>query len=171
MSQEVVINGQTYQTYATVEQADEYENGQFGAVADAWRAQTDDDAKARALVTSYGDLNRLSFTDGYESDPLWQDAIVTASIEYAAALNEGSFSQALTVGTGAQKRVRAGSAEVEYFEYFGVKSGPKLALPPRVYDILRPWLQSPGTAAMAGGFVSGVDCPSAFRHGYGVRYP
>jgi len=151
-----------YPTYADIGMANDYMLAVFGPLGTAWCA-TDYDTLSRALATGYRQLNLLSWTTGYAEDPDWQLAIVSANIEYAAALVEGSFTDQQTQLASGTKRLKADTAEIEYFKVF-TRAGPALNLPRTVYDLIKPWLAA--TSGAAPGYSSGTDGCSAFKYDY-----
>lgn len=145
----------TYSTYADVEFADEYLSADVER-ATTWMARSELD-KGRGLVSATRLLQRMGWasgeapsTDAAPSPVPEATSMLAADILTTPALSSGS-------GTGSNtKRVKAGSAEVEFFR--PVEGTP---LPQAVWDLLRPLLG--GTAsAEAWGLVGGTDQCSRF---------
>lgn len=166
----VVIDGTNFTAYSSLEDADEYLLASIGDVGDAWREESDDDVKGRALVSATRNLDRLSWTTGYTSDTGWQAAIITATIEYAAYLLEGSFTSQLATMASGVKRQKAGTAEQEFFRPVVVvtAAGPSVTLPRPVFDLIKAWLAG-SNAGITLATSSGTAYPSAFETGYGVH--
>lgn len=174
----VTIDTIDFETYATVEEADEYLAADFGATL--WRAETDDDQKARALVTSTRILNRLSWAgqpedsdqplawprsgiDGVDEDVIPQ-RVIDASIVLAKLIHAGSkVDDQQTTETGI-KREKAGSVEIEYF----IPTTDSQRLPTSVTELISPYI---GGLAIGGSIASGVCEPSAFSCPYPIVGP
>jgi hypothetical protein len=155
----VTIGSATYETYATVEEADAYLAADFTATA--WRDETDEDAKARALVTATRLLDRQVWpgqkTDedqdqawprtgvsGVDEDDIPQ-AVIDACCLLAKYIHEGSTLETSTTTANNTKRLKAGSAEIEYF--FPLTNGTRLPLP--VMELLAGLLGTAGSAITA----------------------
>lgn len=148
----VTIDAIDFETYADVDQADEYLAGDFGAAL--WRAETEVDQKARALVTGTRVLDRLLWgVDGVDDDEV-PDRIVAATIVLAKLIHAGSkVDDEASTQTGI-KREKAGSVEIEYF----IPTSDPQRLPTAVAELIAPLLG--GRAAIAGSIASGVCEPS-----------
>lgn len=111
----VTIATNTYDIYGTVADADVYLAARIGA--DSWTMATAD-IKAQALVTGTRLIRTWLAAQGYDVDPA---SAVDVEIEnanyelaYALLVNPGLQDQPRQ-SSGNRKRVKAGSAEVEYF--------------------------------------------------------
>lgn len=159
----VTIDSNDYDVYADVETADAYLAGDFGATL--WRAETDADQKARALVTATRILDRQNWVgektdpdqplawprtgvDGYDEDTTPQP-IIDASIVLAKQIHAGSkVDDQASIESGI-KRQKAGSVEVEYF----IPTSDPTRLPTAVQELVAPWL---GGTGLAGSIASGT---------------
>ncbi len=137
----VTILGVEYDTYATVAEADDYLEADFTATV--WRAETDDDEKARALVTATRLLDRQIWpgekadeaqplawprmgVTGYDDYEIPQ-AVIDACCLLAKYIHEGSTVETSVSTANNTRRLKAGSAEIEYF--FPLANGTRLPLP------------------------------------------
>lgn len=183
MTEQVQIDsGIVYDTYATIEQADEYLNA--SATATGWRALTSLDDKARYLVTATRTLDRQSWkgektdaaqplawprtgtgVDGVEDDVVPQ-AIINASIELAAALVDDTASVTSQNNEQTIQSLKAGSAAITFFRGAG---GEPTRFPFNVMELIMPYLASSGLAM---GLVStGTDLESVTANDYGYSQP
>lgn len=166
----VTIGPKSYQSYATIAQADNYLAADFNA--SAWQAGEDDDAKGRALVSATRVLERQSWIgdkaesdqdlawprtgtgiDGVEDDEIPAD-IVSASIELANIIFTGT-DVANTTQEQSTKRQKAGSVEIEYFRSFDDPS----RFPRTVQELISKYLAGSG---YSGVITSGTDSCSTF---------
>jgi hypothetical protein len=180
----VTISAINYSVYALVSdpvtEATNYFNGQLSPSATAWAAATADN-RARALVTAARWLDRAvawSGTKTSASQPLaWPrdnatcngtnlgtnivpDSIVYAQFELAGLILVDP-TIAVGPGTGSNiKRVKAGSAEVEFFTgTLGTSSDTRLPLV--AHDLVKCLYGSSGGSG--GSFVTGTCEESAFE--------
>lgn len=174
----VTIGGSEYDVYADVPTADEYLEAESWATA--WRAETDEDQKARALVTATRTLDKLPWA-GSKSDPdqplewprdgtgidIVEDGVIPQRIIDATCVLAGQILAGVDVtGTASTtassvKRQKAGSVEIEYFSNFEI-SGTRLPL--EAWELIAPLLG--GSIATAGSVAFGTDECSRFRAGY-----
>lgn len=155
----VTIGGTDYDTYATVAEADEYLAADFTATA--WRAETDEDQKSRALVTATRLLDRQTWpgekadefqplawprtgVTGYDDYEVPQ-AVIDACCLLAKYIHEGSTLETSPTTANNTKRLKAGSAEIEYF--FPLSNGTRLPLP--VMELLAGLLGAAGSSVSA----------------------
>jgi hypothetical protein len=125
----VTINAVDYDVYADVDAANEFLAADFGATL--WRAEADEDQKARALVSSTRLLNRLNWagdkTDVDQSlawprtgfsdvdEDTIPQGVVDASIVLAKLIHAGSSVDSSGDQASNIKRLKAGSVEQEFF--------------------------------------------------------
>lgn len=176
-AQFVEIGGAAYEVYADQYFADDHLDADFGAAA--WRAASEPE-KARALVTAKRVLDRLLWrgtkTDedgeaawprtgisGVDSDeiPL---AICQANAELASALIDGTDIVNMTSTGSIEKRVKAGSVEVENFRAIGL-AGEEYPLPKGPWKLISPYLQ--GASSATGARSNGTDGESVADDDYG----
>lgn len=140
----VTISSTDYEVYDDIATADQYLAADFGA--DVWRAETEDDPKARALVTSTRILNRMPWADDRDwprpgtADTETGDIpqpVLDASIVLAKLIHAGSKvdSQASTQ-SGNIRRQQAGSVAIEYF----YPTDDPTRLPVEVMELIRDYL-------------------------------
>lgn len=160
----VTINGFEYTTYANVTQADEYLLASLSY--ETWNALSADN-KARNLVEATRVLDRQKWKAGYttfdQREPI--KGIVDASIELAAMLASGEtdfISSSSTTST--TKRLKAGSAEIEYF---GPNKRSATRFQTNIMELIGAYLISTGFGSFGGAFVSGVDGKSTSGRNYG----
>lgn len=171
-------SGTFYDTYATIEQADEYLLA--SATAASWRALTDPDDKARFLVTATRTLDRQNWL-GEKTDPAqplaWPrtgtgvagvedtvvpQAIINASIELAAALVDDTASVTSQNTEQTIQSLKAGSAAISYFRGAG---GVPTRFPFNVMELIRDYLD--GTSTSFGVISSGTDKESTTANEFG----
>ena len=179
----VSIDGNTYDVYADVDEADEYLAADFSATA--WRAEADPDQKARALVSATRTLDRFNWPgdkydadqaldwprtgtglDGVEDDVVPQE-IVDASIVLAKLIHAGTFTTASSSSASNIKRQQAGSVSIEYFNPLLITDPTKL--PSEVWDLIS-WLLA-GANVLGGAIAYGTCTPSGFDPDYSVAGP
>lgn len=178
----ITIGSSTFSTYGTVAEADTYLEGDFGAAL--WRAEADEDQKARALVTATRVIDRMCYL-GDKTDPDQDNAfprddmglddypdgavpqeIIDASFVLAKLIHAGSkVDDNPTPGQPGIKRQKAGSVEVEYF----IPTEDPTRLPTSVWEMISKFFC--GGTGLGGSIASGVDGCSAFSPGYGVNGP
>jgi hypothetical protein len=160
----------------STDSANSYLDAKIGA--GAWILASEDD-RERAMVSAARMLDRLKWkgtktvanqplawprtgvtlSDGTAVDSTYYPLAVThASYELAFVLltNPTAFSQNAQGGSGNIKRLKAGSAEIEYFKSvaFGV-------LPPEVLGLVSDYLSKPGVGTGTA-IISGVTDESIF---------
>jgi hypothetical protein len=162
----VTIDAIDYDTYADIADADEYLAADFGA--SLWRAELDDDQKARAEVTSTRILNRLIWA-GDKTDPdqplAWPrtgtgisgvdddeipQPIIDASIVLAKLIHAGQNIDDQASTDSGVKRQKAGSVEIEYF----LPTTDPQRLPVSVMELIGLYLS--GLVGLGGAIASGV---------------
>jgi hypothetical protein len=178
----VEIGSAPYEVYADVATADEYLEAQISATT--WRAETDVNQKARALVSATRLIDRQSWqgerTDSYQvldfprtgltycdndeavpSETVPQE-VVDATIELANVLLVDPTAAQETVNTDSLiQSLRAGSVSISYFR--AAELGNRFPL--IVQELLGCWLSSRTTGA-EGSIATGVDGESAFEDRY-----
>lgn len=146
----VMIGSKFYDVYADEADADNYLDAAFHA--DAWRSETNDDVKRRALVTATRLLDRQSWlgektvddqplewpraetgVDGVGASDVPQ-AIVDATIELALALVDGSDVQDVQNTSQKLQSIKAGSVSLTYFR--GAE-GKAVRFPQIVQELVR----------------------------------
>lgn len=157
---EIVLNAFSYPSYATVAEADSYLAADVQR-ADDW-AGTPPERKARALISATRLLGLQNWTAGAppSTEGTIDPRVVMAAILLAADV-AGNPALASGVENSNVKRVKAGSAEVEFFA--PVKGG---GLPPALKEVLGPLLGGSGAPkahrAASYGVASGSDFCSRF---------
>lgn len=177
----MTIGGNDYDVYADVATADAYLEAE--SWASAWRAETDPDAKARALVTATRTLDKLNWpgsrTDadqmlewprtstGLETSLVPDDNTIPQRVIDAAAALAGQIlagvdiSSTPSTASGAVRMERAGSVEIEYFRDFE-DSGTRLPLV--AWELIAPLLA--GASSPGGAVSSGTSTCSDFTNDY-----
>jgi hypothetical protein len=181
----VLINNVDYPVYADIAYADEY----LGAdpTADAWRSTLDEDTKGRALVNATRVLDRLNW-QGKKTDedqalawprtgvstpagPVDPDVIpidiVNACCELAnQVLNGVDIANFRTTAT-TQRRIKAGSVEVENFR--GAE-GYAVPLPWPAWTLISKYLG--GANSGVGGAIASGTCRKTMTYpGYKPAWP
>jgi hypothetical protein len=175
----VTISGTDYDVYADVATADEFLAADFSATL--WRAETDEDQKARALVTATRLLDRMEWLgnktdvdqplewprsatglDDVDPDVVPQ-AIIDGSVVLAKLIHSGSKVDSSASTSSNIRRQKAGSVEIEYF--FPLEDGTRL--PTEVMELVSRYLA--GGLGLGGAIASGtcgksITC-SDFRPG------
>jgi hypothetical protein len=152
----VTIGSSSYEVYSDLEYANEYLAADFTATA--WRDETDEDQQKRALVSGARLLDRQQWpgekededqleawprtgVSGVEDGEIPQ-AVIDANALLAKYIHEGSTLETSTTTANNTKRLKAGSAEIEYF--FPLSNGTRLPLP--VMELLAGLLGTAGSA-------------------------
>lgn len=176
----VMIGSQVYVVYADIPEADLYLDAL--ATATNWRA-ADDDTKAMYLVTATRVLDRQRWKGtktAADQDLAWPrtgtgvtgvvddeipDNIITASIEMANMLADGSELQ--TDQSIAQKiqQLSAGSVSLTFFR--GAE-GAALRFPLPIMELIRDYLAST-RPVLGGGFFGGTDGESVTGEDFGLN--
>lgn len=135
----VTISAVDYNIYGTSSDADDYLNARLDAAVN-WAAE-DADTKARALVSGTRSIRQFLEVRGAELDPAGSvdTEIEQANYELAYELTQDSDILNQSSMTTTEKRLKAGSAEVEYFR--GTRGG---RFPVTVMNILNNWLDANG---------------------------
>ena len=177
----ITINGEDYTAYASVVEAD-------AALAvdpvrmTAWAA-FDVDSKGIRLVAATNRLDLLSWQGTkaggaaqanafprfglfYEDDTVVPDDDIPRNLERATILLAGSIASTpghADAGTSSTtiSRVKAGSAEVEFFRRQESVSG-KPVQDETVFELVRRWLQGRDSGTTTGAMASGTDGESVF---------
>lgn len=179
---QVLIDSMTYNSYATVETADDYLDAAFHA--DAWRALTDSDKKAMALVTATRTLDRQRWkgektdedqplawprtgtgVEGVEDDVIPQN-IIDACIEMALALVQGSDFQDVQNTSQKIQTMKAGSVSLTFFRG---ADGTPVRFPQIIQELLRDYLE--GLSSSLGTSSSGTDGKTISNNDYGYSNP
>ncbi len=175
-----------YPVYADHNVANAYLDGSASAAADAWRAITDNDVKARYLISMTRTLDRQRWkgdkteadqelawprtntgVDGVE-DTVIPQAIIDACCEGAAMLADGADFESTQNQSQKIQSLGAGSARLSYFR--GAE-GPAYRFPLVVQELVGPYLASTGLSLT--GVVSGVDedVESVTAQDFGLNQP
>ncbi len=177
-------SGQEYDTYATVQQADEYLAA--SVTADSWRAITDADVKARYLVSATRLLDTQPWAgsktdpdqplawprsntgvDGVEDDVVPAD-IVNASIELAAALVDNvDIATQQSTAQGIQS-LRAGSAAITFFRG---ANGVPARFPNNIMELIRKYLEGYSSLALGGVGTTGTGNKTVTENDFGYSEP
>ena len=160
---QVTIGSQTIDIFGTEALALDYFNSQLGSTTYIG-ASDNDRRKGLVMATRWLAALGLCNTDGTEIVPSLLDTGVPVAVQegnYELAqdlLADPAIRDSLTQSATNTKRVKAGSAEVEFFR---PEDGQKL--PIVVLDLLGEFLKSNLSTAGVGNFVSGADQCSAFE--------
>lgn len=156
---EITLSGTAFPSYAAVADADAYLIPDPGYHA-LW-ADLDADAKGRALIAATRHLKGLRWQTGSapETDAPVQSVIdatslLAAMISQDAGVIGGTVISTSSEGTGDVKRVKADTAEVEFFEKTESTTAEVLgakSLPDRVLVLLSGLLFAPGAGRSSGG--------------------
>jgi hypothetical protein len=148
----VTISANSYNIYGTLSGATNYLAARLDA--GAWASATADQ-KAQALVTATRSIEAYLKSKGHEVDPAGavDAAIESATYELAFALIVNPALQDQSSSGNNKRRVKAGSAEVEYFR---PETGGRY--PSIVQTLLSGWLTDQGGGAGSLGlpFASGT---------------
>lgn len=167
MAEEILIGSLHYSVYATVEEADDYLAAAIHA--DTWRADTTDtETKQRALITATRLLDRQSWrgdkTDSDQAlenprtgiDPYDYDNVVSATIELALALVDGSEAQNETTANKIVS-LKAGSVSLQFLPG---ADGVPTRFPKIVQELIGRYIG--GDSSSIGPKATGVDGESIF---------
>lgn len=180
----VTISGVQYPVYADVAMADEYLAASMQAAA--WRALTDPDDKARALVSATRLLDRQQWKGekritSPEQQTEWPrtgtgipgvvdgvvpDNIIMATEEIASALVSGSDMETESNTANKISSLQAGSVSLSFFR--GAE-GEATRFPTIVNELLQGYLAGSGELGLAGALSTGVDGVSETREDFGLN--
>jgi len=182
----VTIGGTAYFVYQDTAEIDAYAAAAIGDNADAWRAAELED-KQRGAVSATRLIDRqtwqglkatdsqdgqfprsgLKFADGtaVPSDLVPQQ-LNDADCELAMALVAGAPVQDQADTANMNRRLKAGSVEIEYFR--AITGSPRF--PQIVTELVGLWLGG-SAPVFAGSFASGVDGSTAFTDDYRFSRP
>lgn len=172
----ITIGTIDYEVYSDVETADDYLSADFTATA--WRAESDEDQKKRALVSAARLLDRQVWPgekededqltafprtgiSGFEDGEVPQQ-VVDANCLLAKFIHEGSNVETSATTSSNVRRLKAGSVEQEFFYPFTM--GTRLPLP--VQELLAGLLG--GTSGISPAQSFGTDGCSVADDNYGV---
>lgn len=186
----VTIGRKTYSVYADIDYADDYLMADPGA--DAWRALTDQDDKARALVGATRKLNSTAWQGQptYEVEPgdlVWPRTgvivngaavdpdsipgpIVDGCCELASQIANGVDISNFVSTIETEKMIKAGPVEIENFR-LAASQYPTYPLPQAAWLLIAPYTAGAGGAS-AGAFSTGtgkrsvLDQPWGFPTGF-----
>lgn len=164
----VTIGGNPYDIYGTLAAADIYLAARLDAAT--WSSATTN-TKSQALVTATRLVQSYLLSRGFEVDPATtvDDAIANATYEMAFGLVAGTVSaDTVLSASAAKKRVKAGSAEVEYFASQSTLNA-STGMPSIVLALISGWIKAQGGGAGAGigiPFASGTgNCSTLIPNG------
>lgn len=140
----VTIGSDSFDIYGTTAGADSYMAAKIGATAWAAASST---TKAQALVTGTRMIQRYLASKGQAVDPSGavDEEIENANYELANALVVDSTIQDNATQSQNTRRLKAGSAEVEYFR--PVEAG-RFSI--QVMELLNAWLSANGGGSFSG---------------------
>lgn len=175
----VTISSESYDTYIDLDYANLYLDGQIAATA--WRAETSDDNKGRAIVSATRFIDRQLW-DGNKVDSYQVHAfprtglvypgddaievpsnivpqeVLDATAELASLLLDGSEVQTnIDPNTGAIQSLKAGSVAISYFRTDALAS----RLPTILWELLGFWLAGGASSIRVESF--GTDRVSSFE--------
>lgn len=156
----VTIGSNTYNIYGTSAGADAYLAARIGA--SSWASATAD-TRAQALVTGTRMIETYLSSQGFTVDPAGavDEAIENANYELAfALLTDPTIQDKAVMDGGNKKRVKAGSAEVEYF-----RPGVATRFPSTVQALLNGWISAQGGGVSTSPVYSGTDNKSTLCPG------
>lgn len=163
---QVIIQGNTYSTYASIDEASSYliPTSYYAT----WSALTPDEQAGR-LVESTRILDRQRWKAAYDTfeKRVLVEGIVNGSILIAALLasGENEFTTNATT-SNLTHTLKAGSTSITYFRSFDSSSSQRFPLP--IMELLTPYLgASSGNNSIGGSFVSGVSEKSHANELYG----
>lgn len=157
MANEVTINAQTYSIYGELAEAKVYMAARLGAAA--WNG-ANDTTRSQALVTATRWLRRLPWA----SVPTYADApeaVEHATYELALLLIANPALQEQSSSGSNKKRLKAGSAEIEFFR---PTDGP--AIPLVAWQLIRDSFD-PGSASGEHGEAYGTCAEPEIGDGFG----
>lgn len=179
----VTISSTDYDVYISQADANAYLAGQFTATA--WRAETDEDQKDRAIISATRFIDRqlwqgektdaaqlhafprtgLYYRDSGEEvdDALVPQEVIYATAELASIMLSGSDVQEnFTPGNNLTQSFKAGSVAISYFrgEWIATR------LPTIIQELLGFWLAASALAISSGAIATGVDRESQFEDTY-----
>ena len=176
---EVTIGSETYDAYITLAEANTYLEGQIAATA--WRVETSDDNKGRAIVSATRFIDRQlwdgSKVDAYQVHAFPRTGLVypgddavevpsttvpqevlDATAELASLLLDGSEVQTnIDPNSGAIQSLKAGSVAISYFRTEALAS----RLPTILWELLGFWLAGGAASIRVESF--GTDRVSSFE--------
>ncbi|RWB66561.1 hypothetical protein [Mesorhizobium sp.] len=160
----VSIGSDDYTAYGDLDAANTYLNA--STTADAWR-EADDDTKGRALVSATRWIDEQSWVDDYSTFDLRvaNPAFVNACFELAAQLVDDADFRT-TFGQVQQKRIKAGSVEIENFRGTSVQSDT--VFPSNVMLLIGQYLAG-SEPAFAGAITFGTCRETTLDEGYGFN--
>lgn len=147
----VTIGANTYDIYGTSAAATIYLAARIGSTA--WTSATAD-TRSQALVTGTRQIQAYLLSRGFDVDPAGavDAAIENANYELAYLLVVNPALQDVASASNNRRRVKAGSAEVEYFR---PEAGGRF--PSVVQTLLTGWLaEQAGGSTYSSGYASGT---------------
>ena len=152
----VTIGSEPYDVYVSLEDAENYAAAMLNATA--WDDATDNQ-KSVALVTATRTLDRQQWKGTKEDEDnalefprAGTDAIpqgiADATVELAVALLGGSSAETSISTESLEKRIKAGSVEIENFR---ARTGNTFRFPLPVQELIRPFLAASGSRVISSG--------------------
>lgn len=168
------------EVYGGLAAATAYIGSRFRGAYATWRAIVDEDDKERTLVEATAYIDRLPWkgtangaggtslqwprtgatkADGSAVDSTTvPDAIVDAVFELAAMIADDPDIVAQVDSSSNIKRVKAGSAEVEYHNATSTRNGTATKLPYVIQQLVGPYLAASSVTASGGFGQAGSSC-------------
>lgn len=160
----ISLNGVDYFSYSTVAEADQVLFPQPNT--EAWFLLTED-GKGRNLVAASSWLDSLPWKDECSPQSVREGkpSIVNASIFLANSIANGDTAfLGGVVQEAATKRLKAGSAEIEYFANISAftsnSNSPLTNLPPYIRSLIIGCIGGTGNSGFGGSIAFGVHYPS-----------
>lgn len=145
-------------SYASIEYADDYLV--FDPNYAEWAALNNDN-KARFLVSSSRFLDTLDWAEPWETQTARESEskIVQACVILASMISRGEADFMTTGSTvSGTKRLKAGSAEIEFFGSGSVSVNGNGKIPSQLWVLLKEFLEGSGGGNLAVGFLSFGTC-------------
>jgi hypothetical protein len=161
---DIIIGGNTYFSYASVEEADIYLA--VWPNTENWFL-LDEDGKGKNLVAATNWLNQLKWKD--ECLPLdTNEGVINATIMIANSIANGDTAfLGGTVQEAGTKRLKAGSAEIEFFanisSFYQSPNNPLTLLPPLIRGLIFDCLEGSNTSGIGGSIAFGTHYPSTAK--------
>jgi len=153
----VTISGNDYAIYGSLAGADIYLAAKIGATA--WASATDT-TKSQCLVSATRLIQNYLVSRGYDIEPAESTSKALAEADYELAyalLLNPSLQEQIQGAVAAKRRVKAGSAEVEYFASATLLNKGS-SFPSNVQALLDKWIliQGGGASGIGIGYASGT---------------
>lgn len=136
----VTISGEDYDIYGSLDGANLYLAARLGAAA--WATATDT-IKGQALVTASRLIQNYLVSCGYDIEPEESESKSLAQADYELAYGlfvDPGLQDQIQGAVAAKRRVKAGSAEVEYFASASLLN-KQASFPSIVQSLLNKWIK------------------------------